>query len=74
MFCVCWDWGRAALEGVDGGRIGAGCRLFVGAIGTSLKVWKADGIGICAAAIERRVSRLLTYYVLLAVLEMVTRL
>ena len=38
------------LFGVEGGRIGAGCRLllmFVGAIGTSLNVWKADGIDSC---------------------------
>ena len=38
------------LEGVEGGRIGAGCRVFVGAIGTNLKVWNADGIGTYAAA------------------------
>jgi hypothetical protein len=25
--------------------MGAGCRVIVGAIGTNLKVWNADGIG-----------------------------
>lgn len=25
--------------------MGAGCRVLVGAIGTNLKVWNADGIG-----------------------------
>lgn len=44
LFGGCCDCGRELLEGVVGGRIGAGCRLFVGAIGTSLKVWNADGI------------------------------
>ena len=40
LFMDCWGWGRTWLEGVEGGRIGAGCRLFVGAMleGTSLKV------------------------------------
>jgi hypothetical protein len=35
--------------------MGAGCRVFVGAIGTNLKVWNADGIGkiTYAAALER---------------------
>jgi len=43
----CWLPGRALLlEGVEGGRIGVGWRLTVGAIaGTSLNVWKADGMG-----------------------------
>ena len=49
LFGVCCN-GRALFEGVEGGRIGAGCRVFVGAIGTNLKVWNADGIGTYAAA------------------------
>lgn len=43
--CPCWLPGRDTLllEGVDGGRIGVGWRLVVGAIaGTSLKVLEED--------------------------------
>jgi hypothetical protein len=41
-----WGWGRE-FTGVDGGRIGAGWRLGVGAIETGLQVSKSDGTRSC---------------------------
>ena len=38
------------LAGVEGGLLGVGCRLIVDAMGTSLNVWNADGIGSCVVA------------------------
>jgi hypothetical protein len=48
----CKGEGREGLTGVEGGTMGFGCRLLVDAIGTSLNVWNADGIGSCDVAME----------------------